>query len=533
MFQLFHTFRLAFLYLLLVLTWLPMQGQLYINEVMTSNEQAYASNGAYVDWVEIYNAGTQSIDLATYALSDDAQKAQKGLIPATNAAQTSVPPGGYLLLYLDQRSDLGPHHLDFKLSRGGEMLYLFSPDSSVVLDSVCVPLIPVDYSYGRLTDGATSWNAFSQASPLQANATGQKKLDPPAFSQQGGVFQTSQSISLSAQAGAQIYYSLDGSEPTSQSTLYTAPITIDTTTSLRARAYQTTWDSSLITTEAFVFNDSTTLPIIYLAMDPYDIWDPDSGIYVKGNSNYPGDCGSGNFHAPWEKPVSLHYFNTDGEIAFQLEAGISIFGNCTRNYAMKSLQVATKKAYLSPEIPYPLFPTLEADEYRRVRLRSGGNHWKTSILGEAISHQLVEGKVSIETQGLQSTVVYLNEDYWGIHNMRHNYSEHYFRYKFPQYDTCDFDIIRPQRRHSQYFVGSGTEDSLAALFTYFENHSPFTATDYQWAKQRIDLSEWINYYALQMWLYPGDWPNTYSPTNMIYWRPRTPEGKWRMRGPVK
>ncbi|MEL7534473.1 MAG: lamin tail domain-containing protein, partial [Bacteroidota bacterium] len=495
---------------------------------MTSNDQAYATPSGYVDWVEIYNAGSQAVDLQNYALSDDAQNATKGLIPTSSPTQSSVPPGGYLLLLLDQRPDLGPKHLDFSLSRGGEILYLFSPDSAVILDSVCVPLIPVDYSYGRLSDGATSWNAYSQPSPLQSNTLGQKKLDPPIFSQQGGVFQSSQSISLTAQVGAQIYYTLDGSEPSSQSSLYTGPIDIDTTTSLRARAFQASWDSSLIATEAFVFNDSTSLPIIYLAIDPYDLWDADSGIYVKGTSNYSGDCGSGNYHAPWERPVSLHYFDTNGEIAFQLEAGISIFGNCTRNYAMKSLQVATKKAYLSPEIDYPIFPTLAADEYRRIRLRSGGNHWKTSILGEAISHQLVEGKVSIETQGLQSTVVYLNDEYWGIHNMRHNYSEHYFRYKYPQYDTCDFDIIRPQRRHSQYFVGGGTADSLAAVFNYFEAHTPFSATDYQWAEQRIDLSEWINYYALQMWLYPGDWPNTYSPTNMIYWRPRTPGAKWRM-----
>ncbi|MEM6345516.1 MAG: lamin tail domain-containing protein, partial [Bacteroidota bacterium] len=528
MFQFFHTFRLGFLYLFLFWGSLSLQAQLYLNEVMTSNEQAYASSAGFVDWVEVYNAGTQAVDLQGYALSDASNEASKGLIPASTPAQSIVPPGGYLLLFLDGRSDLGANHLDFQLSRGGEMLYLFSPDSSVILDSVCVPLIPVDFSYGRLTDGATAWNAFSQSSPMQSNTTGQKKLAAPVFSQKGGIFQSSQTISLSAQSGAQIYYSLDGTEPTSQSSLYSGPINIDTTTSLRARAFLTNWDSSLISTEAFVFNDSTSLPIIYLAIDPYDLWDADSGIYVKGSSNYPGDCGSGNYHAPWERPVSLHYFDTTANIAFQLEAGISIFGNCTRNFAMKSLQVATKKAYLSPEIPYPIFPTLEADEYRRVRLRSGGNHWKTSILGEAISHQLVEGKIDIETQSLQSTVVYLNEDYWGIHNMRHNYSEHYFRYKFPQYDTCDFDIVRPQRRHSQYFVASGTQDSMAALFNYFESHSPFTATDYQWAQQRIDLSEWINYYALQMWLYPGDWPNTYSPTNMIYWRPRTPEGKWRM-----
>ena len=57
------------------------------------------------------------------------------------------------------------------------------------------------------------------------------------FGTEGATFITSQSVELfCATAGAKIYYTLDGSEPTSASTLYTGAITISATTTLRAVA---------------------------------------------------------------------------------------------------------------------------------------------------------------------------------------------------------------------------------------------------------------------------------------------------------
>jgi len=59
----------------------------------------------------------------------------------------------------------------------------------------------------------------------------------PLFDPAGGLYFSPQTVSIStATAGASIYYTTDGTAPTSASTLYTAPITISTTTTLKAIA---------------------------------------------------------------------------------------------------------------------------------------------------------------------------------------------------------------------------------------------------------------------------------------------------------
>lgn len=62
-------------------------------------------------------------------------------------------------------------------------------------------------------------------------------VSPPTFSVSGGIYSTSQSVEISASSGAAIYYTTDGNEPSTSSTLYTEAITIDSNpTTLKAIA---------------------------------------------------------------------------------------------------------------------------------------------------------------------------------------------------------------------------------------------------------------------------------------------------------
>ena len=62
------------------------------------------------------------------------------------------------------------------------------------------------------------------------------RLAAPTFSPAGGTYTSAQRVTLSAAEGASIYYTIDGSEPTTASTLYTQPVSITATTTLRAIA---------------------------------------------------------------------------------------------------------------------------------------------------------------------------------------------------------------------------------------------------------------------------------------------------------
>ena len=111
------------------------------------------ADGDFDDWFELYNAGTNAVDLANYTLTDDLENPTKYSIPAG----TIVPAGGFLLVWADEEDgqnvvgqDL---HVNFKLAQAGEQLGLFAPDGSLV-DSVSFGPQPNDVSLGRFPDGA-------------------------------------------------------------------------------------------------------------------------------------------------------------------------------------------------------------------------------------------------------------------------------------------------------------------------------------------------------------------------------------------
>lgn len=75
----------------------------------------------------------------------------------------------------------------------------------------------------------------------------------PQFSQLAGNYCNAFEVEITcATEGATIYYTLDGTEPDNNSTLYTAPITIDATTTLSAIAYADGLDASAVKTADYV-----------------------------------------------------------------------------------------------------------------------------------------------------------------------------------------------------------------------------------------------------------------------------------------
>ena len=87
---------------------------------------------------------------------------------------------------------------------------------------------------------------------------GQDTAASPVISPNGGTFSSSQSVTLSSTtASASIYYTLDGSTPTSSSTLYSAPFSINTNTTVKAIASAPNYLQSAVSTAVFTFSNQT------------------------------------------------------------------------------------------------------------------------------------------------------------------------------------------------------------------------------------------------------------------------------------
>ena len=122
---------------------------LYITEFMAENNHTINDeNGDASDWIEIFNGGTNTVNLNGWYLTDSATPGSGWRFPATNIA-----PNSFMLVWAsgkDRRTAGQPLHTNFKLNGSGDYLALIKPDGFTVQSSYApaYPLQVPDISYG-------------------------------------------------------------------------------------------------------------------------------------------------------------------------------------------------------------------------------------------------------------------------------------------------------------------------------------------------------------------------------------------------
>ncbi len=217
----FQRSRYLFLSLSLVSLGLCAQAQLthavHVNEIMASNDATIADGtGAYPDWIELYNPGTEPYVLVGHFITDDPALPFKHQLVGDPALLT-VPAGGYLLLWASGLPVQGVTHLGFALSSAGESVQIREPNGITLVDTMSFGPQTTDVSYGLDVDGGATWVFFNTPTPLATNASGTGilgYLQPLEFSVPSGFHVAPISIDItSPDPGVTIYYSLDGSVP--------------------------------------------------------------------------------------------------------------------------------------------------------------------------------------------------------------------------------------------------------------------------------------------------------------------------------
>lgn len=139
---------------------------LLINEIMASNGDTILDEyGESGDWIEIFNASEKAIDIAGFYISDEQDEPLKYRIPEGYPEKTTILPGGYLLLWADDKPERGPLHLGFKLSKEGEGVFLTTSDKSSIIDEVVFGKQRRDVSYGRKFKDRDEWAFFTEPTP--------------------------------------------------------------------------------------------------------------------------------------------------------------------------------------------------------------------------------------------------------------------------------------------------------------------------------------------------------------------------------
>jgi len=151
----------------------PQPGSILINEWMADNQTVLQdpADGQFKDWFELYNPGSEPIDLSGWTLTDQLNDPKRWTIPDG----TIIPPGGYLLIWADMKPELtGTNglHTNFRLNRDGEAIGLYAPDGTLI-DLVIFGPQMTDLSQGRWPDGQLApYYYFAQPTPGDPNQKG-------------------------------------------------------------------------------------------------------------------------------------------------------------------------------------------------------------------------------------------------------------------------------------------------------------------------------------------------------------------------
>ena len=492
-----------------------------INEFMASNQTAHQDPDfeEYSDWLELFNNTATDIDISGYFLTDNLDDRGKWQFPDP----TIIPAQDYLLIWADNEDT--ELHTNFKISRSGEELGFSDPDTNTI-DSIRFGSQEQDISFGRNPTNYSEWAYFSPSSPgLENNMSHTVDISPePQFSQTGGFYSESQIISFINANGLDIYYSLDGTPPDDSSTPYTEAINLNETTPVRAIAYHEGSPPSAVITQTYFIDIPVNLPVISIVTDPDNFFDDEIGIYVTGTNGVGGYCAGvvGNVNQDWERPVNLELYDMDGVTGLNQRAGVKIFGGCSRHrFPQKSLSLYARRDYGDGSFNYRLFQEKDLDNFESFVLRSAADDQLKTMFRDAAAQQMLATSMDADYQAYQPVVVYLNGEYWGIHNIREKLNEHYFEGNFGV-DTDNVNILA--NGGGNWDIHHGSNEDYLTLMSFVTSNDLDDEANYASVQQMMDVDQYIDYMIGHIYQAESDWPGN----NIKFWKANTGEySRWR------
>lgn len=491
---------------------------LVVNELMASNGGMFIDPSFnYGSWLELYNPTDDKIFLGGLYISDDPENLKKFQLSMEYGMMT---PKSHRTIWFDHngiwnRGEI--NQVNFKLNYDGGTIYL-SDDNGIVLQQE-YPKAIGRTSYARLQDGSEEWGVTYTPTPGGTNNRSKfatEQVAAPVFSRDGGLFKESAvKVTVSAPNDVTVYVTYDGSVPTKDRYDYkkagNSELTVNSTTSMRARAYKDGCIPSEVVTRTYIKDEGFTLPIISVNGDYEDIYGWDHGImYSSGwNGEAPnGRPGNGqysrkNYNMDWDRPVNFEYITADGEYALSQEVDMSMCGGWSRAYTPHSFKLKAAKYHMGKgSLDYPFFAAKPYLKHKALQIRQGGNDNYSRIKDAALQQVVLRSGLYIDAQEVQPVHVFINGGYHGTLNMREPNNKH-FAYSNYGIDTDDMDQFE-MSPDSGYVQKAGTEEAFLRWYELSEQAEDPEV--YEEIAQMVDIDEYVNYMAVQFYLANKDWP---------------------------
>ncbi len=462
-------------------------------------------------------------------------------------------------------------HTSFRLEADGEWIFVTDPRGEVI-DGVRFPPQVNDQSYGRSPDGTGEFRYNLEPTPLAPNA-GPTANDPLVVKDtrfepdRGFPDQPFDVVITTGTEDAVIRYTLDGSAPTETTGIvYREPIHVADTTTIRAAAFRDGLRATNVDAHTYIFLDTPdgggvlnqprrppgfpptwgsrtadyemdpriatntefelfdpgvsdgllSLPTLSLVMDVDDLFDPRTGIY--SNSQREG--------VEWERPTSVELIYPDGRPGFQVNAGLRIQGNASRNpnRPKHNMRLLFKRIYGDGKLRFPFFEDSPVEEFDTIILRGGnGDSWFHPNTTQQVRAQYIRDQWHRDTQRDMERLtthqvymhLYMNGLYWGLYHVfeRPNASflASYLGGEKEEYDS----------RNAREVV----DGDLAAWNEMWRiaNSGVAGAIAYQEIQEYLDVPNLVDFLLVNFYSGNVDWDNN----NWFGGRRREPGGQYR------
>lgn len=484
--------------------------KLVINEIQVSNLDMFPDkSNNYGGYIELYNPTDKGVSLEGLYVSDDPIKPFKHQLNANNGY---VPAKGFATIFFDHNSGESGNYagnVGFKLEMDGGTIGIYRNGQQLACETY--PAATARTSYARTTDGGSVWGVTAYPTPGASNsgskeilAVKAERVSSPQATASG--FYAMSNFKPVITGEGTVYCTIDGTVPTEENGILANKLpALKGTTILRLRAFEEGKLPSPVVTCTYVQKQyNHTLPVLMVTSAPDDIYSDEMGIFVTGTK---GVSGSGieypcNWNLDWDRSANMQLLSKDGNSLFQQDVNLSRFGGWSRSWVPYNFKLKAQKQYEGNNyLEYPFFsenkPYLK---HKVLQVRNGGNDVNCRIKDAALHNIIISSGFYLDCLDYQPVHCYINGQYYGMQNLREPSNKHYALADYG-IDTDEMDAMEIT---GWVNVKAGSGDS----FWQWRDlaYSAYDDDSYQQICEIVDVDEFANYMAAELYLGGDDWP---------------------------
>ncbi len=391
-------------------------------------------------------------------------------------------------------------------------------------------------------------------------------LAQPQFSQPHGLYDGgSLSVSMTAQdAEAAIRYTTDGSEPTTTSRLYSAPLTISKTTIIRTVEVKDGEIISPISTASYIFMNSVlnqsdtptgyptewgrytqmsgvapadygmdaemtndpvlkekiqeglkSLPILSIVTDKDNLFSHENdeekgGIYIFTGPPIGDATGHG-----WTRPANIELMGGDQKHDLSATCGLRLHGGHGRlaeKNPKHSFRLVFKEKYGEKTLKYPLYGEDEPSKFDQLVLRchfgNAWQHWTEANRQKAqytrdVWARRMQRKMGHTAANALYVHLFLNGMYWGLYNIAERVDDQFGKNHIGG-KKGDYDVIKIEEDGGNHIEAS--EGDLEAWNLMVETVTHAASPEaYAQLDTLLDVDNFIDYMLINQYGGNTDW----------------------------